>query len=774
MGLFDESNWRARWIAGSDQRTPSAPLPIFRRSFHLDQPIERAIVFLCGLGQHELRINGNKVGDDFLSPGWTNYRKTCLYVAYDITSRLQPGENVIAVMLGDGMYNVAGNRYRKFKGTFGPPKLICHLRVEHGAGSTTIIVSDSSWRTSPGPITFSCIYGGEDYNARLEQVGWDALGFDDSAWLRVIETDSPGGQLVAQASPSIRLASVLKPAHFARPRADTLVYDLGRNFAGIPAVTVIGAAGTKITMQTGELVDSAGLVTQKNTGSPVSFSYTLRGGSAGGSSAETAGVESWHPCFSYTGFRYIQVDGAPPMDLEAWALHSAARPVGRFSCSHVLLNRIHDLIVAAIASNLQSVLTDCPHREKLGWLEQHHLMASSVMFNFDVATFYEKTCRDIRDAQHDDGCVPTIAPEYVVFKGEWADFSNSPEWGSAVVLSPWQAFQHYGDRRILEENYDAMLRYIRYLRSREDGGTIEFGLGDWYDIGAGEPGLAKLTSKALTATAIYFHDVATAARIATILHRSDDAENFRAHARRIKDAFNQRFFDASKHQYDRGSQTAQAIPLALGMIETRYQDGVREKLIRDIRRHENHITCGDIGFRFLLEALTQGGRSDVIYDLLARTDPPSYGSQLERGATTLTEAWDANPRNSQNHLMLGHAEAWFWESLAGIRIDFSQSPPRQIVIAPALLTEISWVAASHESVRGPISIRWQRQPESRARLTVATPVASTIVFPASDPGRIREGRKAAHHVAGVRSVGVEQGQTHLQIEAGEYVFQFPV
>lgn len=764
MGLLSDKNWRGRWITAKSSDVSPAALPLFRRSFNLTGTTRRAIVCLCGLGQHELRINGQKVGDDLLSPGWTNYRKTCLYLAYDVTSLLREGESVLGIMLGNGMYNVTGGRYRKFKGTFGPPKLICQLMIEDAQGNATIICSDKHWRVANGPITFSYIFGGEDYDARLESRGWDMPGFDDAAWQAAIETEGPGGALIAQPSPVIRSAGPVRPAHFARPAPDTHVYDLGQNIAGIPTLTAMGQAGTKITLRTGELLDPAGRVTQENTGSPVSFSYTLRG----------EGVERWQPRFSYTGFRYVQVDGQAPLELEVCPIHASVRQVGRFSCSLPLFNRIHDLILAAITSNLQSVLTDCPHREKLGWLEQLHLMAPSIMFNYDVASFYEKVSRDMRDAQHDNGCVPTIAPEYVVFKGQWADFSNSPEWGSAIILAPWQAFQQYGSKRILEENFDAMLRYAEYLRSREDDdGILNFGLGDWYDIGPGDPGFSKLTAKGLTATATYIEDLLTLQKIAITLGRSEDAERMASRARHAKEAFNQRFYDAAKQQYDQGSQTAQAMPLALGLADPNHRDRILDKLIRDIRRNNNHITAGDIGFRYVLTALAESGRSDVIYDLLARTDPPSYGAQLARGATTLTEAWDANPRKSQNHLMLGHAEAWFWQSLAGVRIDLSQPPADRITIKPSFLVEISWAAASYESVLGTVAVRWERQPQGRIRISATLPSAGTLILPVSDPSLVREGRRSAQHAAGVENVTVSDGLAHFRLSAGEYTLEFP-
>ncbi len=754
MGLLTESDWRAKWIAAGDD---VKSLPIFRRAFAVEKPIRRAIAFLCGLGQHELRVNDRKAGDDFLEPGWTNYARTCLYVAHDVTPLLKRGENVLNALLGNGMYNVTGGRYKKFKGSFGPPKLICHLRLDYADGTSDVIASDESWQVAPGPITFSCIYGGEDYDARLERI-------DEAAWKPAVMTNGPGGALRSSIAPPIRAMRTLKPARFTRPREGVHVYDLAQNISGYPKVAVAGAAGTKVTLTTGELLDADGLVSQKNTGSPVNFNYTLRGGGQ---------VEHWHPRFSYTGFRYVQVEGAPLMELEADWTFAAAPSVGSFSCSNNLFNRIHDLINAAIVSNFQSVLTDCPHREKLGWLEQSHLMAESILFNCDAATFYAKIARDIRDAQHSNGCVPTIAPQYTTFGQQWDVFNDSPEWGSAAVINPWLIYQRCGDRVILEENYDVMARYVDYLHSRENEGLIDFGLGDWYDIGEGDPGFSKLTSKAVTATAIYYRDVTIMRQTAKLLGCKDDVARYDAHADRIYEAFNSKLFDKAGRQYDRGSQTAQAMPLTLGLVDAKERAAVLEKLVRDIRRRENHITAGDIGFRFVLQALADAGRSDVIFDLLSRTDPPSYGSQLERGATTLTEAWDANPKNSQNHLMLGHAEQWFYERLAGIRVDFSQQPPRQIVIEPTPVGDITWARASYESVVGTIAVRWEKQPGGAMRISATIPPnqAATIVLPVTDAASIKEAGKPVARAAGVRGVNADGKQkVSIVVESGDFVF----
>ncbi len=324
-------------------------------------------------------------------------------------------------------------------------------------GTTQTIVSDQSWKCSPSPITFSCIYGGEDYDARDDPPAWDMPNFAGNGWSQPILTSSPGGTLRSQSAPPLRVIKTFSPVQISNPAADLVVYDLGQNFSGWPRIKTKGQAGSKIELIPGELLDASGRVSQRSCGSPISFSFTSAGK-----------PQTWHPEFSFTGFRYVEARGdiASIEQLDAQFIHSSAATVGSFSCSNPLFNQIHELIHAAIASNLQSVLTDCPHREKLGWLEQSHLMGPAIMFNYDVPLLYAKICADMREAQQSDGCVPTIAPEYTKFTGQYADFSNSPEWGSAAVINPWLTFQQYGDAQILRDNYDMMRRYVQYLHGR--------------------------------------------------------------------------------------------------------------------------------------------------------------------------------------------------------------------------------------------------------------------------------------------------------------------
>jgi hypothetical protein len=695
MGLLRSSDWRASWIGVPGGALVPGPLPLFRKEFDVARPLRRALLHVSGLGQHEVMLNGAPVSDHLFAPAWSDYRKRVFYQTFDVTAMLKNGRNAAAVMLGNGMYNVVGGRYAKFTASFGPPKLIFQLTLEYADGSTARVVSDPSWKTAPGPITFSCIYGGEDYDARLEQPGWDRPGFDDSKWPRAARMEAPGGTLVAQFSPPIRVLQTYSTVSLTEPRPGVYVYDLGHNFSGRPVLRVHGAAGQKVRMITAELLDQNGLADQHSSGAPVWFEYTLQGG----------GPEAWAPRFAYTGFRYVQVEGVKPDGIRGEFLHADAPRTGEFTSSSDLLNRIHALIIQAIRSNLQNVLTDCPHREKLGWLEQVHLMAAGLCYNFDLRTLLAKIAADTRDAQLPNGMVPDIAPEYVVFEN---GFRDSPEWGSTAVLAPWHAWTWYGDRRPLQESFETIQRYIAYLDARSDHGILSYGLGDWFDIGPGEPGMSKLTPRGITATAVYYQDLTAAAGAAHLLGNIEVEWFCHQKAGELRAGFQRRFYDPEKKSFATGSQTANAMPLVVGLAPADASAALVAHIVDDVHARGNHTSAGDIGYHYLLSALAAGGRSDVIFAMATEPTAPSYASQLARGATSLTEAWDANPNASQNHFMLGHIEQWLYEYLAGIAPQPGTYAWRRVILQPHPVGDLQSAGASYDSPRGRIVCRWQR------------------------------------------------------------------
>ena len=578
----------------------------------------------------------------------------------------------------------------------------------------------------------------------------------------------PAEDLEPETSPPIEVEHVYHPISQRRLPSGALVYDLGQNFAGWPEIAVRGEAGAQFKLICGELLNPDGSVSQRSAnagpGKAQWFTYILSG----------RGVERWHPRFSYYGFRYVQVETtgkAQVISLAGEAVHSSAAATGEFTSSIPLLNRIHTLILRAIENNMESVLTDCPHREKLGWLEESHLMGSAMNFDFDLERLYRKIDGDMADEQKADGSVPSIAPQYVVFPSRDGNaFNDSPEWGSAVVLDPLIAYRRYGDRVALRTAYPAMRRYVDYLTGRSSAGVVDYGLGDWYDMGPKAPGFAQLTSRALTATAVYYQDIVALSAAAHVLGDAEEEKRIGELRASVAQAFQQRFYHPDKADYDTGSQTANAMPLALGLVPAADREAVLRNLVEDIRAHNNHVTAGDVGFHYVVDALKENGASDVLLDMLLRTDSPSYGYQLAQGATALTEAWNARPTSSQDHLMLGHAEEWFYAGLGGIHVDFSRDDPERIVISPAMPGRIEWADVRYRSVLGRIRVAWRHgQHATELDVTIPPNASATLVVPGEE-SQIRESGVTASHARGVTFLRMENSSAAYRVESGEYHF----
>lgn len=774
----EQAPWAAAAATDGLGRPGANPLAnstlLLRREIVVKPGLKGALANVCGLGHYDMTLNGARVGAGLLKPGWTNYDKTGLYDTYDVTTLLRPGANAVGLLLGNGMYNVQEGRYQKFVSPFRPLTAIAQLRLEYGDGSVEVIGTDERWRGTSGPITFSNVYGGEDYDARLEPRGWDKPRFDDAGWPQAVVAETMRAlRGASHASPAFRTFETFAPVVVRELRPGVAVYDFGQNASMMPRLRVRGAPGDVVKMIPAELVKADGSVDRNSAahgGVEAAWSYTLAGTPAG---------EEWFPRFFYHGSRYLQVERTsattllPEIEsLESVVVHSDSPPAGEFECSSGLFNRIHTLVRWAQRSNLAHVITDCPHRERLGWLEQYHLNGPSLRYETDLTRLYAKTFADMADAQRPNGLVPDIAPEYVVFdKG----FVDSPEWGSAIVLSAWQHFVWTADDRPLRDDYEPMKRYVAYLASRAEGDIVSHGLGDWYDLGPNPPGYAQLTPIALTATAIYYEDLQTIARIAARLGRDADARLYLRDASRVKAAFNRKFFDPAASLYAAGSQTAQALPLVLDLVPEGHRTRVLDALVRDIRAHGNGTTAGDVGYRYVLRALAEGRRSDVIYDMNHQSDRPGYGYQLAHGATSLTEAWDANPRSSQNHFMLGQIIEWLYGDLAGLAPDPEAPGFERVRVRPQPVPGITWARAVYDSPRGRVSVAW-RQENGVFALDVELPpnTSAEVWIPAADEGNLREGGARLGLVPGVRFLRSDGGSAVVAVDSGRYAFSSPM
>jgi len=701
-------------------------VPLFRKAFTLGKSIRKTTVNISGLGHYELYINGEKIGDRFLSPGWSYYQKREFYNTYDITEQILEGDNVIGVIVGNGFYNVNRERYRKLVIAYGYPKLIFNIRIEYSDGSVQNVFSDENCKVTPSPIVFSSIYGGEDYDARLEQKGWNLPGFDDKKWSKPVIIDDTKEKLVPERDFPLKVFEKFKPKRVFMSNTGRTIYDFGQNASGIIALKVKGNRGAKIRIRPDELINDEGNVTQRSGGGPYEFNYILKG----------KGIEVWEPKFTYYGFRYADVEiidhgnGEIPTEIvELNMLHTrnSALSAGTFQCSDTLFNDIFELIHWGIKSNMASVATDCPHREKLGWLEQTYLIGPSMHYNYDIKSLYNKIVYDMMDSQLENGLVPDIAPEYVPFQ---AGFRDSPEWGSASIIIPWQLYQWYGDTAALERAYPMMTRYVEYLRSKSKNKMLYHGLGDWYDLGPKHPGEAQLTPKAVTATAIYYYDLLIMAKVAELLDEDDDSKKYTDQSKLVKEAFQEAFYNPETGVCSTGSQTAYAISLYTGILPEKDRGKVFNNLIDSIKDNDYALTSGDIGYHFLVRVLSQFGRSDMLYKMNNRTDRPGYGYQLKQGATALTESWAALPNVSNNHMMLGHLMEWFYAGLGGIYQDDQSIAYKNIIIAPKPVGDMNWVKCSYHSVRGMIISEWERKAD-RFRMKVEIPKSATakVILP---------------------------------------------
>ncbi len=757
---FDRIGGRRKFQAVSTLHESPDALPVLARDFDAPAPIDSARLYVTGLGVYQASINGEPVSEDLLEPANTQHRERVPYATYDVSELLGKGDNTVGLELGNGIFNVFRDpadtgRYMKAAAGHGSPRAMGQLEVTYRDGSTEVIATDESWRTTLGEVTFTNWFGGEDHDARRDLGAWDTPSADRADWMdaEIIGAPHGGTQLVARQSPPIRQVDTVDTVKVTEPEPGTYVFDLGVNVAGVQRLTTSGPAGTTITMRPGEKLYGDGTVDQRSAGGDIRDSFTLAGD----------GEETFTPKFVYHGFRYLQVEGlatAPTKEtVDGLVLRASNEKVGDFTTSDPMLTDIHRIIDRSVQSNMYSVFTDCPHREKLGWLDQTNLVFDTVAYGYDIQSHYRKMLQDVVDAQQDNGLVPTTAPEDALFAGA---FRHDANWGATLAVSSWQIYEWYGDDSAIQQHWGDMVEYHDYLTGQAPDGILTGGLGDW--ITPAEP----VTPPAVTQTWAYHRITDHMARIAQV--RGDDAaaQAYRERADEIATAFHAQFYDEETGLYGNGDQASQALALEEGLVPAELRDEVLERFIGLIRDAEDHLVVGEIGLHAAVELLSEERRDDVLLAWLQRTDGPSYGAFLGRGSTSLPESW-TSANASQNHYMLGATDAWFTSGLVGITQAADSVAWEHVVIEPALVGDVETAAASYDSVRGEIAAEWTRADgELTLSVTVPGNTDATVRVPVADGGQVAAPAGAEEVESSVA------GFAEYEVGGGSHTFTAPV
>jgi alpha-L-rhamnosidase len=692
-GLFNKSDWKGVWIGPKNQ---------LRKEFTLSGRVKRARAYVAGLGYHELRLNGRKAGSHVLDPAWTTYDKRVLYVTYDVTRFLREGANAAAVTLGHGWYKDRA--------------LLLRIDIEMEDGTTTSVVSDTTWKAADGPIVADSVYDGETYDARRETAGWERPGFDDKDWPAAKAVKGPAGVLSAQLMPAIQIVDTIVPLKMSSPLPDVYVFDMGQNFSGWARLRVQGPRGADVRLRFAELLYNNGTLNQENLRSAQAEDhYILKG----------EGEEAWEPRFTYHGFRYVEVTGfpgTPKLDtIRGRVVHSAVEPIGSFAASKDILNGLQRIITWGQKTNLHSIPTDCDQRdERMGWMGDAQGTAEEAIMNFDMAAFYTNFVRDIRDVQDAKGRITDTVPFI------WGSRPADPAWGTAYPLIAWYMYQYYGDTRILEDHYAGLKKYVEFLRSTAENGVLKWShYGDWVAV--------EKCPSAIVSSFYYYYDVKVLADAARVIGKTGDAALYDKLAAEIKAAFNREFYDPKTGNYADGTQTANTLPLFLD-IATEKQGGAWGRLFDDIvYKHDSHLTTGIIGTKYIMELLTRNGSADLAYDIACKTDYPSWGYMIANGATTLWELWqkrEGPSMNSHNHPMFGSVGSWLYKALAGINLAPGTTGFESVLIQPQMVRDLTHASGSTRTVRGEVACAWSRT-ERKIRVEVTIPFGSEaeVVIP---------------------------------------------
>lgn len=748
------------------------PAPMLRKEFALKKPVRRATVYATALGAYELHLNGQRIGREYLTPGWTDFRSRVQYQSYDVTAQLRPGPNALGALLGDGWYAsvLAYTGRRNYYG--GYPRLLAQLEVEYADGSRETVASDATWRGGFGPVRHADLMQGCEYDARLEQPGWTMPGFADATWspvqagLRAVDPAKPLPKFAIEAAnaEATRVSDELPARKLTESRPGAYTFDLGQNIVGWVRLKVRGRAGQKILVRHGEMLNPNGtLYTSNLRGANAVEIYHLKG----------SGEEILEPSFTFHGFRYVEVTGltaAPALDtITGIAVHSAMERTGSFECSSPLVNQLFQNIIWGQKGNHVEVPTDCPQRdERAGWTGDAQFFMRTAAFNYDIAAFHTRWLATlVQDSQLPPGSFAMVAP---VFGTPW----TSTAWGDAALVCTHAMYQIYGDTRIIEKNYAAMGRYMDWVGGQMTDGVVTMrGIGDHLNLGGGAP-------VPVINTAYYAHLAGLMAEMAEAIGRTEDATRYRRLHEAETAAF-QRAFVLEDGTIKDSSQTGYALAFTMGLLSDEQKPKAAEKFVEELRKRDWHLATGFVGTPRLLPALKLAGRNDVAYRVLLQETYPSWLSQVKNGATTVWERWDGwTPEkgfqtiamNSFNHYSFGAVAEYLYRNVAGI--DSSGAGFKSIVIEPSPAAGLTWARASYDSIAGRIVSDWKiADGQFHLRVEIPANTEATVHVPVAAAEQVREGGVSAAKAKGVTFLRQENGAAVYHVSSGKYDFTSP-
>ncbi|MDR4946131.1 family 78 glycoside hydrolase catalytic domain [Neobacillus cucumis] len=778
--LLDSSEWKASWITPNPEEIHPQAEPTFmlRKQFELKKQIESARIYATGVGLYELYLNGNKVGDELLAPGWTSYHKRIQYQTYDVTADLNINNNVIGVMLADGWYkgNLAWENKRHIYGEQRAVMLQLHVRYDDG--TEDVITSDPTWKTSTGPILYSEIYHGETYDARLEQVGWSEENFDDKAWKGVVICQPPVTRIVAQENNPVRVTETIRPiSSFVTPEGDRVI-DFGQNMVGRIRFTVNAPEGTEIVLKHAEVLDKNGniyfgnLRTAKQT-----VKYIAKG----------TGTEIYAPYFTFQGFRYAKVEGYPGQEnglpLENFVgevIHSDMELTGEFETSNSMVNQLQQNIVWGQRGNFVDVPTDCPQRdERLGWTGDAQVFIRTALFNYHGGQFFTKWVRDLKADQLPDGGVPFVIPQVV-------DGASSAAWGDAAVICPWNVYLNYGDERLLAEQYDSMKAWVEYIRVQGENEYLwntGFHFGDWLGLDGKEDSYYGATPNDLVATAFYAYSTRLLRDSAAVLSKAEDVQAYGELLENIIQEFKNEFV-TKNGRLAVSTQTAHVVALMFDLVEGKVRERIAHDLNELVLDHDYHLTTGFVGTPYLCFVLSITGYHETAVKLLLQKTYPSWLYSVTKGATTIWEHWDgikpdgsfwSDDMNSYNHYAYGAIGDWMYRVLAGLDMDEAKPAYKRIRIQPKFGgKELTFIRASHYSMYGKITSSWNLSNEEvTAELEIPANTTAQILLPNAKLEDVKESNKALVDMDSIIDIYQTEDGVSLEIGSGSYCFVYP-